>query len=104
VTMAPATKVAHPQVGKKQSKISTFGRITKTAPAAASQKAHAAKIPPADRVTEPTNSCLGAGKKRRYDAIDGGESCGSKEKVTTPLSKKVRGTALRPASTSTYIC
>jgi hypothetical protein len=92
--MAPATKVAHPQVGKKQSKISTFGRITKTTPAATSQKAHAAKIPPADRVTEPINSHLGAGRKRRYDAINGDESCNSIEKVTTPFLKKVRGNVL----------
>jgi hypothetical protein len=101
--MAPATKVARPQVGKKQSKISTFGRITKTAPTATSQKAHAAKVPPADRVTEPTNSCLGVGKKRRYDAIDGEENCDSEEKVTTPILKKVRGNALQPASARTYI-
>jgi hypothetical protein len=101
--MAPATKVAHPRAGKKQSKISTFGRITKTASAATSQKAHAAKIPPADRVTEPTNSCVGAGKKRRYDAIDGEETCDSKEKATSPFLKKVRSNALRPASTPTYI-
>jgi hypothetical protein len=101
--MAPATKVAHPQVGKKQSKISTFGRITKTTPAATSQKAHAAKIPPADRVTEPINSHLGAGRKRRYDAINGDESCNSIEKATTPFLKKVRGNALRLASTLTYM-
>lgn len=103
MTMAPSTKAARPQVGKKQSKISTFGRITKTAPATTSQKAHAAKIPPADRVTEPTNSCLGASKKRRYNAIDGGGSCDSEEQVTTPFLKKVRGNALQPVSTETYI-
>lgn len=103
MTMAPSMKAACPQVGKKQSKISTFGRITKTAPATTSQKAHAAKIPPADRVTEPTNSCLGARKKRRYNAIDGEESCESEEQATTPFLKKVRGNALQPASTPTYI-
>jgi|SRR5947209_20623247 len=101
--MAPSTKAARPQAGKKQSKISNFGRITKTVSATTSQKAHAAKIPPSDRVTEPTNSCLGAGKKRRYNAIDGEESCDSEEQVTTPLLKKVRGNALQPASTPTYI-
>jgi hypothetical protein len=103
VTMAPSTKAVRPQVGKKQSKISTFGRITKTASTTTSQKAHAAKIPPVDRVTEPTDSCLGAGKKRRYDAIDGEGSCNSEEQVTTPFLKKVRDNALRPASTLTYM-
>jgi hypothetical protein len=100
--MAPSTKAARPQVGKKQSKISAFGRITKTAPATTGQKVHAAKILPADPVTEPTNSYLGAGKKRRYNAIDSEESCDSEGQATTPISKKVRGNALQPASTPTY--
>jgi hypothetical protein len=100
--MAPSTKAVRPQVSKKQTKISTFGKITKTAPATTSPKAHAAKLPPADRVTEPTDPCLGAGKKRRHDAIDGEENCDSGEQATTPFVKKVRGDAFQPASTLAY--
>jgi hypothetical protein len=99
--MAPSTKATRSPVGKKQSKISTFGRIIKTAPAATSQKAYLAKVTPTVRVTESTDSCIGTGKKRRYDAIDEGESCNAEEQVKEPILKKVRIIAFESASAAT---
>src|SRR5271168_3421470 len=98
MTMAPSTKATRAQAGSKQPKISTFGRTTKTAPAAASHKTYSAKIVPAGRDAEATVSSFGAGRKRRHDAIDDEETCKSEEQVTTPFSKKVRGTVHKPYS------
>jgi hypothetical protein len=94
--MAPSTKVTCPQVDKKQQKISAFGRITKITPAATSQKAYLAKVAPAVRPTEPTNSCLGATNKRRYEASDEEKSYSSEDQVNVRVLKKVRSLLFSP--------
>ena len=87
--MAPPTKPTRCQVGKKQSKISTFGRISKTAPAAFGSKTYPRKVTPAAQDNEPTPSRIGAGKKRRHDAIDDEETRKSEKELIISLSKKV---------------
>ena len=101
MTMAPSTKTTSAQAGRKQSKISTFGRITKTAPVAVGHKKYLANAVPPVQDTEPEISCPGAGKKRRYDAIDDGKTCKPEEQATAPLSKKVRATLFKTRSMPT---
>ena len=100
--MAPPFKATPSEVAKKQSKISAFGKISKIAPAVVGNKACLTKVAPAAEATEPTVPCLGAGKKRRYDALDDEEGCKSKEQFTHSLSKKVRDAVSKPASMPTH--
>ena len=100
--MAPPTKPTRCQVGKKQSKISIFGRATKTATAALSSKGYPTKVTPAAEDNESTLSCIGVGKKRKHDAIDDDETRQSERELTTSLLKKVRGVTIKPASAPTY--
>jgi hypothetical protein len=87
--MAPSMKATRSQVGRKQSKISTFGRITKASPAAISQKSYLPNVAPAVRFNEATDSCLVTRKKRRYDATDGEEHYDHEGQVEAPVLKKV---------------
>lgn len=87
--MAPSTKATCTQSGKKQSKISTFGRISKASPTASSQKAWVAKVAPAVQLPETAGASRGSGRKRRHDAIDEEESCNLEEQFGTRLLKKV---------------
>jgi hypothetical protein len=94
--MVPSTKSTRLQLGMKQSKIVGFGRITKAAPAAVSQKACHPRIAPAVRLHEPPDSCPVTSKKRKHDAPDGASDSENGEQIEAPVLKKVRIIVLSP--------
>lgn len=94
--MVPSTKSTRLQLGMKQSKIVGFGRITKAAPAAVSQKACHPRIAPAVRLNEPPDSCPVRSKKRKHDATDGESDSENGEQIEAPVLKKVRIIVLSP--------
>lgn len=96
--MAPSTRAARPVVGKKQSHISTFGRITKTSSGAHSQKSDCSPVAPAVRLTETTESCPVTSRKRQYSATDGDDGCDGEEHTKAPVWKKVPTTVLELAA------
>lgn len=98
--MVPSTKTTRPQLGKKQSKIVEFGRITKTSPATTSQKASLPKIAPAVRFNELPDLCPVTNKKRKHDATNGEKDDDDKEQIEAPVLKKVRVIVCKPAAAS----
>jgi hypothetical protein len=83
--MVPSTEAFRPQLGKKQSKIGEFGKITKISPAATSPKGHVPKITTAAQLG---NLCR-VTNKRKHDATDAEGGSNGKERIEAPGVKKV---------------
>ena len=95
--MVPSTEASRPQLGKKQSKIGEFGKITKISPAATSLKGHVPKITTAVRLG---NLCPVTNKKRKHDATDAGGDSNGREQIEAPGVKKVGIIAFERADAS----